>query len=92
VPAADVIDDTILGGAAAARIRRFLRVHGCLAEVLPPAHAARVRAVTLVKGVLTLAVADPVLLSELRNHRQADLLRALAAAGTGTVRLAWRRG
>jgi hypothetical protein len=60
-----------------------------LREVLGEAAAARVEARRIVRGVLTLAVADSVLLAELRSHRAHALLGALAARGTGVLRLAW---
>lgn len=76
--------------AAYAAMRRFARVHGLLASVLPPAAQGRVRAVRLQRGVLTLEAADGVLLAELRCTIEHRLLAALAAGGTGVSRLAWR--
>jgi propanediol dehydratase small subunit len=87
--AAEVVQ-AIVGGPEGARIRRFLRVGDALATVLPDAVRAKIRPVRLDKGILTIEVADAVLMSELRNHRQTELIQALVAAGTGANRLAWR--
>jgi hypothetical protein len=88
--AASDIVAAIVGGPEGARIRRFLRVGDALARVLPDQVRARLRPVRLDRGVLTIEVADAVLMSELRNHRQAEIIEALIAGNTGANRLAWR--
>ena len=71
-------------------MRRFARVHGALAEVLPAHASGKVRAVAIRDGTCTLSVADAVLCSELRATCARRILDALALAGTGTTRLVWR--
>ena len=73
-----------------AAMRRFAKVHGALEEILPPHAIGRVRALSIRDGTCTLAVADGVLCAELRSTCARRILAALAAAGTGTTRLAWR--
>jgi hypothetical protein len=65
-------------------------VHGVLAQVLPAQARGKVRAISLNGGTLTLEVANAVLCGELRQMSVRPLLAALAAAGTGASRLAWR--
>ena len=72
------------------RMKRFARVRGAIDAVLAERERKKVQAVSLQAGVLTLEVADSVLLGELRNHRAHALLAALAEAGTGVTRLNWR--
>lgn len=72
------------------RMKRFTAVAEGLAAVLPEARLARIRAVGISQGALTLEVADSVLLAELRSHHQAALLAALAEAGAGVTRITWR--
>jgi hypothetical protein len=71
-------------------MRRFARVHGALAEVLPAHAGGKVRAVAIRDGSCTLSVADAVLCAELRATCARRILDALALAGTGTTRLIWR--
>lgn len=71
-------------------MRRFARIHGALAEALPPHARGKVRAHALKDGTCTLLVADGVLCAELRSTCARRILTALAAAGTGATRLAWR--
>lgn len=73
-----------------AAMRRFARIHSALHEALPERARGKVRAVGMRGGVLTLEVADGVLLAELRSTAVRPLLAALTAAGTGASRLAWR--
>jgi hypothetical protein len=73
-----------------AAMKRFTRVHGALAEVLPEIARGKVKVVSLRAGVLTLEVADGVLLAELRSTCARQLVTALAQSGTGASRLAWR--
>lgn len=73
-----------------AAMRRFARVNAVLRETLPEMAQGKVRAVILKGGVLTLEVADGILLAELRSTAARRLTAALAAAGTGATRLAWR--
>lgn len=73
-----------------AAMRRFARVHGALAEVLPKAARGKVRAVAIRDGTCTLEVANAVLCAELRATCARRILDALALAGTGTTRLNWR--
>jgi hypothetical protein len=85
----DAVDD-LLGGEAGRRMRRFQRVAPALRDILPPNLLAKVRPILLQSGMLTLEVSDGMALHELRNHHAHALLEALAAAGTGVSRLAWR--
>lgn len=89
VALADALDD-FRGSAEYGAMRRFARVNGAIAAVLPAAASGRVRPLALRSGVLTLEVADGVLLAELRATIARRLLVSLAAAGTGVSRLAWR--
>lgn len=73
-----------------AAMRRFARIHGTLATALPERARGRVRALSVKGGTATLEVADGVLLAELRATAARAILEALAAAGTGVSRLAWR--
>jgi hypothetical protein len=72
------------------RMKRFAKVRGALDAVLGERERAKVAPIAIQEGVLTVEVADSVLLGELRNHRAAALLSALAEAGTGVVRIQWR--
>jgi hypothetical protein len=72
------------------RMKRFSRVRGCIDRVLPAHQARKVQAVSLKDGLLVLAVADSVLLGELRSHAALPLLTALGEDQTGVTRLAWR--
>jgi len=72
------------------RMKRFARVRGSLDRVLTERESAKVSPVRLAQGQLTLEVADNILMTELRGHRQAALLAALAADHTGVTRLVWR--
>lgn len=69
------------------RLRRFQRVNGALAKALPSAQLAKITPVQLKGGVLTIDVADGLLLAELRQHHAHHLLEVLAAAGTGVSRV-----
>ena len=71
-------------------MKRFAAVRGALAEALTEKELAKVKPISIAAGVLTMEVADGVLLGELRNHRNHDLLSALAEAGTTVTRIAWR--
>lgn len=71
-------------------MRRFARVHGALAEVLPEPARGKVRAIAIRDGTCTLSVANAVLCAELRAAFARRILDALALAGTGTTRLVWR--
>ncbi len=72
------------------RMRRFARVRGSLDRVLGERERSKVQPVHLAAGVLTIEVADTVLLGELRTHRVTALLQALAEDRTGITRLQWR--
>lgn len=78
------------GSPAYAAMRRFAKVHGALEAALPEHARGKVRALTIRDGACTLAVADGVLCAELRGTCARRILAALAAAGTGVTRLAWR--
>jgi len=89
VPLADTVGG-FLGSEEMARIRRFQRVTPVLREILGEQLSARVKPLRLQAGVLTVAVADGPAMHELRNHHNHALQAALAAAGTGVSRIAWR--
>jgi hypothetical protein len=72
------------------RMKRFAAVRGALALALNETELLKVKPISIRAGVLSLEVADGVLLGELRNHRNHDLLSALAAGGTAVTRIAWR--
>ena len=72
------------------RMKRFARVRGAIDRVLSDKERPKVAAVSLTAGVLTLEIADGVLLGELRNHRSQALLEALIEDSTGVTRIAWR--
>jgi hypothetical protein len=72
------------------RMKRFAKVRGALDTVLGERERVKVTPISIQEGVLTVEVADSVLLGELRNHRAAALLAALAEAGTSVVRINWR--
>jgi hypothetical protein len=69
--------------------RRCARATTVLRERLP-ALAARVKAVGLAGGVLTLEAADHLALHELKTIHGHDLLQAMVQAGCGVHRLAFR--
>ena len=71
-------------------MKRFAKVRGALDTVLGERERVKVTPISIQEGVLTVEVADSVLLGELRNHRAAALLAALAEAGTSVVRINWR--
>ncbi|MEK7415801.1 MAG: DciA family protein [Planctomycetota bacterium] len=73
-----------------ASMRRFARVHGALERALPATAHGKVRAIGLRDGVLTLEVANGVLLAELRSTCARRLLSEFATARTGISRLTWR--
>lgn len=77
-------------GADGQRLRRMRRLGGALRSVLSEAELERIEPVSLRDGVLTLAVADSMLLSELRNHRHGVVLATLVEQGTGVSRLVYR--
>jgi len=79
-----------MGSEAMRRMRRMKAISAALHEVLTPAQIAKIHPQALKEDVLTIAVDDGVLLSELRNHRQAALLAALARHRTGAARIVWR--
>jgi len=79
-----------LRGPEGKRLRRNARVVGVLREVLSAAELDKVEPLAIRQGVLTLGVADNVLLSELRNHRHGALTAALVAGGTGVGRVVFR--
>ncbi|HYE08413.1 MAG TPA: DciA family protein [Planctomycetota bacterium] len=85
----DVVE-ALVGGEAAARMRRFTKVAGVLNRFFDERVRARLRPVALAGGVLTLEIADGTLMSELRQHRDHELQAALVAAGTGVSRVVWR--
>ena len=72
------------------RMRRFQRVTPALRAVLPPPLLAAIQPIRLQEGVLTCAVTDAMAMHELRQHYATALLDALARAGTGISRIAWR--
>lgn len=72
------------------RMKRMKAISAALYEVLTPTQIVKVHPQTLKDDTLTIAVEDGVLLSELRNHRQAALLAALAKHKTGAARIIWR--
>ncbi len=75
---------------AGRRMRRFQKVTDILAGELPPNVLAKLRPVGISGGTLTIEAADGVILAELRQHRATRLQAALAKAGTGIDRIAWR--
>jgi hypothetical protein len=82
---------SFMGSEAMRRMKRMKAISAALFAVLTPTQAAKVHPHSLVDGTLIIEVDDAILLSELRNHRQADLLAALAAQKTGASRIQWRR-
>ena len=88
--AASALVETIIGGPAAVKIKKFLRINAVLAKELPAALRARITPVRLEGGIVTIEVADSVLLAELRNHHQHRLVAALVAGGSGANRITWR--
>lgn len=72
------------------RMKRFQAVAAALAEVVPAERLAKVRPVSIAAGVLTLEVADAVLMAELRAHHQAALVASLTAHGAAANRIQWR--
>lgn len=72
------------------KMKRFAKVRGAIDQVLTERERPKVQAISLQVGVLTLEVADSVLLGELRNHRAHALLKVLIDEGTGVTRLNWR--
>jgi len=72
------------------RQQRMRQVRLALVEILGETLAARVEPVSLTARGLTLAVADALLLAELRNHVHHELLAALAERGVGTQTVIYR--
>lgn len=72
------------------RMKRFQAVAAALAEVIPAARLAKVKPISISGGVLTLEVADAVLMTELRAHQQSALVAALVAHGAAANRIQWR--
>ena len=72
------------------RIRRNRRLAGAMKHALSDAELEKVEPVTIKQGVLTLAVSDNLLLSELRNHRHGALIAALVEHGTRISRIVYR--
>lgn len=72
------------------RIRRNRRLAGALRAVLSEPELDRVEPLSIKQGVLTLGVADNLLLSELRNHRHGVLVATLVEHGTGIGRVVYR--
>jgi hypothetical protein len=72
------------------RLRRLKRLAGALRSVLSDPEFDKIEPVSLKAGVLTLAVSDTMLLSELRNHRHGELVAALVEQGTGINRVVYR--
>lgn len=72
------------------RLRRFQRVNGALKAALGAAALAKMKAVQLKAGILTIDVAEGPLLAELRQHAERTVLQALASAGTGVSKIVWR--
>ena len=90
---AEGIDSLVRGFLSSDEVRqmkRFAAVRGALAEALSEKELLKVKPISIAAGVLTMEVADGVLLGELRNHRNHDLLSALAEGGTAVTRIAWR--
>jgi hypothetical protein len=81
---------SFLGSEAFQRLRRFQRVNGALKAALGGAALAKLKAVQLKAGVLTIEVAEGPLLAELRQHAERTVLQALASAGTGVSKVVWR--
>lgn len=81
-----VVDD-VLGKAERNRMRRYGKAVALLRQHLPDHYAVRVRPVDLRGGVMTVAVKDAILLSELTQHHAAGLQQALIAGGTGVTRV-----
>jgi hypothetical protein len=81
---------SFMGSETIRRMKRMKAISAALYEVLTPAQVAKVHPQTLKDDTLTISVEDGVLLSELRNHRQAALLSALAKHKTGAARIVWR--
>ena len=72
------------------RIRRNRRLADALRAVLSEGELDRVEPLAIRQGVLTLGVADNLLLSELRNHRHGLLVATLVERGTGIGRVVYR--
>lgn len=79
-----------LQGPEGRRLRRHRHIVGALREVLGDELLERVEPVSVIKGTLTLAVSDPVLLSELRNLHHHALIGSLVGAGTGIGHVRYR--
>lgn len=79
--------DAVLNREERNRMRRYGKAVAVLRAHLPAAVHARIRPVDLRGGVLTVAVKDSVLLSEMTQHHAAGLQQALVAAGTGISRV-----
>ena len=82
---------SFMSSEAMRRMKRMKAISAALFAVLSPAQVAKVHPHSLVDGTLTIEVDDAILLSELRNHRQTDLLVALAAQRSEVSRIMWRR-
>jgi hypothetical protein len=85
----DIID-SIMSSEDIKRMRRFQRISRTLKECLDEKSLKKVKPQQIKLGVLTLEVADTMLLAELRQHHGPRLLAALVASGTGISKLAWR--
>ncbi len=72
------------------RLARLRKVGDVVAGVLAPHERERIEIVSVHQGTLTIAVADTMLLSELRNHRQHELVHELVEQGTGVGRVRFR--
>jgi hypothetical protein len=80
----------LLGSETFRRLKRFQQVNDVFAECLSPAHVAKIKPISSKAGLLVIDVSDTILLSELKQHYEARLLRTLAHAGTGISRIQWR--
>jgi hypothetical protein len=72
------------------RMRRFQHVRAALRSCLPERYLTRLTPIQLKAGVLTVEVADGLLLTEVRQHYASRIEQALAQAGTGISRVIYR--
>jgi hypothetical protein len=79
----DHVVDRLLDREARNRMRRYGKAVAVLRAHLAPEVVNRIQPVDLKAGVLTVAVPDPVLLSELSQHHSAGLQEAMVKAGSG---------
>lgn len=79
-----------LHGPEARRIKKFQQINGIIQELFDAKTCERIQAKSFVKGILTLIIADSVLLAEMKNHHHHRLHDALIHAGTGVSKIVYR--